>query len=143
MLVRCVRLLQGGRRGGRDVTAERGAQIVEVGREYVVLGIHAQAEMGVTYAILREDIYPALAPARLTSEMFEIVNPTVSSSWIAFDPYGDGKVIDFKPKAWTEPRDFFERKVNGDGSLIPAFVAEVERMYVEEGLEPPVPQLGE
>jgi hypothetical protein len=69
--------------------------------------------------------------------MFEIVNPATPSSWVAFDPYGNGKVIAFTPKAWTEPPDFFDRKMNGDASLIPAFVHEVEQMYAEEGLAPP------
>ncbi len=138
MRVRCIRILEGGRRGGRDISDEpHSTAPVEVGGEYVVLSVHCQAEVGVTYSILREDVYPAMAPAGLASELFEIVNPSVPSSWIAFDPYGTGRVIAFTPHAWTDPPDFFDRKLNGDGSLIPAFVAEVERMYAEEGLEPP------
>jgi hypothetical protein len=140
MIVKCVRLLEGGRRSGRDVSDGGESQTVKLGHEYVVLGIHAQADEGVTYAILREDVYPALAPAALTSEMFEVVKPTIPSSWTVFDPYGDGRVVDLLPRAWTDPPDFFERKVAGDGSLIPIFVREVERMYAEEGLDPPQPR---
>ncbi len=137
MRVRCVKILEGGRRHGRDITNERSSQSVTVGQEYVVLGIHCQAESGVSYAILREDVYPALAPVSLPSEMFEITNPAIPSSWISFDPYGDGTVIVLRPKAWTDPPNFFERKVDGDASLIPTFVTEVERMYEAEGLTPP------
>jgi hypothetical protein len=137
MKVKCVRILEGGRRGGRDVSNQPHSSTVEIGRAYVVLGIHCQAEYGPSYAILRQDIYPALAPASLTAEMFEIINPAIPSTWIAVDPYGKGKVIALTPKAWTDPHDFFERKINGDGTLIPAFVREVERMYAEEGLQPP------
>jgi hypothetical protein len=68
--------------------------------------------------------------------MFEIVNPAIPSAWVAVDPYGGGEVLSVTPQAWTDPPDFFERKVSGDGSLIPVFVEEVERMY-EEGIPPP------
>jgi hypothetical protein len=139
MLVKCVRILEGGSRGGRDITQEGTSRTVELGREYVVLGIRCRPESGVQYSILREDVYPALAPVLVTAEMFEIINPKIPESWIAVDPYGSGEVLSLRPEAWTNPPDFFERKMNGDGSLIPAFIQEVERMYVAEGLAPPIP----
>src|SRR6266542_545691 len=140
MRVRCARILEGGRRGGRDISDQPNGP-VQIGREYPVLGIVCQAETGVAYSILREDVYPALAPSLLTAEMFEVVNPTIPSSWVVVDWYGNGRVIGLEPKAWADDVNdegsFFERKVNGDDSLIPVFVHEVERIYAEEGFAPP------
>src|SRR6266511_3575040 len=120
-------ILQGGRRGGRDISDQPNGP-VQIGREYPVLGIVCQAETGVAYSILREDVYPALAPSLLTAEMFEVVNPTIPSSWVVVDWYGNGRVIGLEPKAWADDVNdegsFFERKVNGDGSLIPVLVHE-------------------
>lgn len=137
MRVRCIRVLEGGRLGGRDITADGTFRTVDVGRDYVVLGIRCRPNSGVEYSILREDVYPALSPALLTAEMFEIVNPTIPNSWVMVDAYGDGTSIRLEPKAWADEPAFFERKVNGDGNLIPLFIQEVERMYAEEGLDPP------
>lgn len=137
MKVRCVRILQGGHHGGRDITDEPFSKTVVVGGEYVVLGILCQAEAGAMYSILRHDVYPGLAPASLTSEMFEIISPKIPTSWVAVDYYGDGRVIALEPEAWTDPPDFFERKLAGEAGLIDVFVAEVERLYAEEGEPPP------
>src|SRR4051794_10556225 len=139
MRVKCVRILEGGRRDGRDITHDGTFRTVEVGREYPVLGIRGSPERGVEYSILRAEVYPALGPVLLTSEMFEIVSPAIPASWVARDPYGSGKLITFQPRAWADEPGFFARKVDGDGSLIPTFVREVERMYAEEGLPPPQP----
>jgi hypothetical protein len=110
-------------RGGREVESIQGT--VEVGSEYVVLGIWAQAEGGTSYS----------------SEMFEIISATIPSSWVVSDIYGGGRLIAFEPAAWTTPpgatESFFERKLNGDRAALETFIREVERMYAEEGREPP------
>jgi hypothetical protein len=141
MLVRCIRILEGGRAGGRDIThQQRRNGTVEVGREYPVLGLECSSRGGVAYSILREDVYPAFAPASLASEMFEIVNPSIPPWWVAADFYGTGRAIHLLPQAWADQHDIFERKLSGDGSLIPLFVQEVERIYAAEGLSAPEPR---
>jgi hypothetical protein len=71
--------------------------------------------------------------------MFEIVNPSIPSWWVAADFYGTGRAIHLLPQAWADQPDMFEKKLNGDGTYISLFVQEVERIYAAEGLPPPQP----
>ena len=144
MLVRCLRILEGGRCDGRETEFSQGG--LEVGGDYVVVGIWSQAESGPEYAIVDEREYPGGTPMLYTSQMFEVLSPKIPSSWVVHDVYGDGKRVTLNPGAWTDRADategFFERKSRLDEAAWEAYIREVERMYGEEGRDPPVQNRG-
>lgn len=131
MKVRCVRILEGGRAGGR--TSEVGDPAIHEGGEYVVISIIGGQGAGVRYALLHDRRPETMV---WTSEMFEVVSSAVSSRWRAVDHYGTGKLITLEPDAWVIDR-FWERKEAGDREAYAAYVRGITQMYEDE--HEPVP----
>jgi hypothetical protein len=127
MKVRCVRILEGGRPGGRIV--ESGRSSIHVGGEYVVLSLSGHHSLGAEYMLLRDD--QPTQTAVWTAAMFEITSPAVFPAWQAIDPYGSGMLITLEPEAWLIDR-FWERKEAGESEAFVAFLRGIRDVYEHE-----------
>jgi hypothetical protein len=134
MIVRCVRILEGGRYNGRELpdapptSTIHGA--VRVGGEYAVLTLSCTQIAGASYMVLRDGDPTAVAAP--TASMFEIVSWNIPDSWVAHDPHGTGALIALTPEPWTE-KGFWERKERGDRTALRSFRDEVRRIHSQEG----------
>ena len=102
-----------------------------------VLSLSCSPGYGVAYTILRARHYPDPIPVSLTSEVFEIVNPSIPSWWVAQDFYRSGIQISLLPEAWAAHQAKAWDPNESEFLPIPLFVQEVERIYAAEGLPPP------
>lgn len=130
MKVRCIRILEGGKAGGRVLDSD--VSSIHVGGEYVVLSMSGHQGYGVEYMLLRDRAQTAV----WTAQMFEITNPAVSPTWRAIDHYGTGNLITLEPEAWVID-SFWERKEALDPEALAAFLRGITQLYDEEN--EPVP----
>jgi hypothetical protein len=130
MRVRCLKILEGGRRLGREIEDSRS---INVGSEYVVLAIACLPMEGASYLLLRDG--GGLQYAWWPAEMFSLSSGDIPSSWAVNDPHGRGILVEIMPRAWHRP-DFWERLAD-DAAVREQFRTDVAQMYAKEGMELP------
>jgi hypothetical protein len=131
MKVRCLRILEGGRNTGVELEAHTS---IHIGGEYVVLGLSANSDEGVSYMLLRDA--SALRTAVWPSAMFEITSTRLSSSWSIIDPYGTGLALTLQPKHWSDS-ELWDRAHAGDPTAQDLIRRDITLMHEEEGERPP------
>jgi|SRR6478609_3696319 len=132
MKVKCLKILQGGRRNGREIQSSGS---IHIGGEYVVLAMSAHAADGVSYMLLRDA--SASRVAVWPAEMFEITSGKIPSCWHVTSPYDAGAVTVLGPSSWSGS-DIWTLRDSGDKSAAKNIQDAIAVLYREEG--EPIPE---
>lgn len=128
MRVRCKRIFEGGRVGGRELADH---PVIHVGGEYVVLAIATQEGHGASYMVLRDD--RPYAPAVWPAGMFDVVDGAIPTSWLVRNPHE--AVVTLEPAAWGEPA-YIELDADGDPAAFEIFKRETDLLLAEDAAKP-------